>query len=210
VAPVGYLPRCKTVCLPKTYIHDFYVVTDLDDNYRDATLVVEADIKNAGSTATACILEIDVLDGQNQSILNGGIKSFQFKIDGSTQQKATISSMVENPKKWSAEYPNLYTLVLDLKDENGRTLEAFTHRLGFREVEIVDNILKINGVPMKLNGVNSHMHHPEHGQAVPLETLWEDLLIMKRNSTSTASAPAIILPHRNTLKWPMNWDVHSG
>ncbi len=176
----GIYRDVKLYALPKTYIHDYYVVTDLDEQYRNATLVVEADIKNANETTSGCTLEIDVLDKQNISILNGGIQSFPVKVDGGEQKKITISSEVENPAKWSAEYPNLYTLVFHLKDENGNTLEAFTHRLGFREVELIDNVLMVNGVPVKFNGVNSHMHHPEHGQAVPLETLREDLLIMKR------------------------------
>ncbi len=188
----GIYRDVKLYALPKTYVHDFYVVTNLDEQYRDAALAVEVDIKNAERTTTGATLEIDVLDEQNRSILNDGIQSYPFKVDGGAQRKVTISTMVENPRKWSAEYPNLYTLMFHLKDENGKTLEAFTHRLGFREVELVDNIYKINGVPVKLNGVNSHMHHPEHGQAVPLETLREDLLIMKRfniNSVRTCHYP---------------------
>jgi len=59
-------------------------------------------------------------------------------------------------------------------------METFTKKIGFREVEYKNKILTVNGVPVKLNGVNSHMHDPEHGQAVPLETLRKDLVIMKQ------------------------------
>ncbi len=177
---------------PKTFIHDFYVITDLDESYTDAKLAVETDIQNKNSETAACSLEIDVLDENNQSILNEGIQSMNFKIDGHSTKKVTVSSLVENPRKWSAEFPNLYTILFQLKDENGKTIEAFTKKIGFREVELADNILKINGVPVKFNGVNSHMHHPEHGQAVPVETLRKDLLIMKQfniNNVRTCHYP---------------------
>lgn len=165
---------------PKTFIHDFYVVTDLDENYTNATLVVETDIQNKNTATSNCSLEIDVLDENNQSILNDGIQSMNVKVNGNDTKKVTISTLVNNPKKWSAEFPHLYTILFQLKDENGKILEAFTKKIGFREVELVDNILKINGVPIKFNGVNSHMNDPKHGQAVPVETLRKDLLLMKQ------------------------------
>ena len=165
---------------PKTFIHDFYVVTDLDENYTDAKLVVETDIQNKNAELSTCSLEIDVLDKNNQSILNNGMQSMNVTINENASKKVIISTLVENPQKWSAEFPNLYTILFQLKDRNGNTLEAFTKRIGFREVELADNILKINGVPVKFNGVNSHMHHPGRGQAVPVETLKKDLLLMKQ------------------------------
>jgi beta-galactosidase len=176
----GIFRDVKLYALPKTYIHDFYVVTDLDADYRDAKLVVKTDIRNAGSAATSSTLEIDVLDNQGKSILSNGIQSMPVKAEGGEMKNVTVTTLIANPLKWSAEFPNLYTILFHLKDNNGRTLEAFTHRLGFREIEMKNNVLMVNGVPVKFNGVNSHMHHPEHGQAVPLETLWEDLVIMKQ------------------------------
>lgn len=165
---------------PKTFIHDFYVVTDLDKNYKDATLVVETNIQNATNDTVFCAVEIDVFDEKNQSILNDGIQSVNFNIDSASVKKVTLSTLVIDPPLWSAEYPNLYTLLIHLKDKEGNTLEAFTKKIGFREVEYKRQILTVNGVPVKLNGVNSHMHDPEHGQAVPLEMLKKDLLIMKQ------------------------------
>lgn len=176
----GIYRDVKLVAYPKTFIHDFYVTTDLDEKYENALLKAEIDIKNANSTLTNGFVEIDVVDEKGYSIINDDFFSESFEAEPLETKKINLSALVKNPKKWSAEYPNLYTLVFELKDETGKTLEAFTHRIGFREVELVDNVLKINGVPVKFNGVNSHMHHPVHGQAVPLETLREDLLIMKR------------------------------
>lgn len=176
----GIFRDVKIYAQSKTYIRDFYVVTDLDRNYENATLVVQTDIKNAKSDTSKCSFEINVFDENNQSILKDGVQSEDFVVFTNSVKKITISTLVITPKKWSAEFPNLYTLLFQLKDETGKTIEAFTKKIGFREVEYKNKILAINGVPVKLNGVNSHMHHPEYGQAVPLKTLKKDLLLMKQ------------------------------
>ncbi|NQU54120.1 MAG: DUF4981 domain-containing protein [Bacteroidetes bacterium] len=176
----GIFRDVKLYAQPKTYIHDFYVVTDLDKNYKNATLTVQTDIQNTKNDTAICLLEIDVLDEERRSILKDGIQSINFEVDSNSIKKVTISTLVVDPPKWSAEFPNLYTILFQLKDEDGKTIEAFTKKIGFREVEYNNKILTVNGVPVKLNGVNSHMHDPEHGQTVPLETLEKDLLIMKQ------------------------------
>ncbi|HKJ79497.1 MAG TPA: glycoside hydrolase family 2 TIM barrel-domain containing protein, partial [Prolixibacteraceae bacterium] len=176
----GIYRDVKLYTLPKTFIHDYYVTTDLDENYKNAKLAVDFDIQNKSNGMSTVSLEIDVLNKQGKSILNQGIQSQNIKVESNNSKKVAVSTLVENPLKWSAEYPNLYTLVVELKNEEGATLEAFTKKIGFREVGYNNNILTVNGVPVKLNGVNSHMHHPRHGQAVPLETLKKDLLIMKQ------------------------------
>ncbi|MCF6356410.1 MAG: DUF4981 domain-containing protein [Draconibacterium sp.] len=176
----GIYRDVKLYAQPKTYIHDFYVVTDLDKNYKDATLIVETDIQNSKSDTATFTLEIDVFDTDKKSILKDGIQSVNFKINPDSIKKVTISTLVIDPPKWSAEFPNLFTILFQLKNREGKTIEAFTKKIGFREVEYKNNLLTVNGVPVKLNGVNSHMHAPEHGQAVPLKTLKKDLLIMKQ------------------------------
>lgn len=176
----GIFRDVKLVAFPKTYIRDYYVVTDLDQDYKDVTLKIETDIFNAEKDTVNCTIEFDVLDNENESILLDGLQSSTVKISPSSEQKSQLSTLVVDPPKWSAEFPNLYTLLIQLKDEEGNILEAFTKKIGFREVEYKNQILTVNGVPVKLNGVNSHMHDPEHGQAVPLETLRKDLLLMKQ------------------------------
>lgn len=176
----GIFRDVKLYALPKTYIHDYYVTTDLDRDYKDVTLNVETDIKNMIPDSVICVIEVNVFDEKNESILKDGVQSVKIKVDSLSSKKVNISTLVVDPPKWSAEYPNLFTLLVQLKDKNGATLEVFTKRIGFREVEYRNNILTVNGVPVKLNGVNSHMHDPEHGQAVPLETLRKDLIIMKQ------------------------------
>jgi len=188
----GIYRDVKLYAQPKTYIHDFYVVTDLDKNYEDATLIVETDILNRQKDTANFSLEIDIFDNDEKSILKDGVQSINFKVDSNSVKKVTFSTLIIDPPKWSAEFPNLFTILFQLKNAEGKTIEAFTKKIGFREVEYKNNLFTVNGVPIKLNGVNSHMHDPEHGQAVPLETLKKDLLLMKQfniNSVRTCHYP---------------------
>lgn len=176
----GIFRDVKLYAQPKTFIYDYYVFTDLDEAYKNATLNLEVVIKNTGKDSAICRIETDVLDSGENSILEQGRQHQQLKAVPGEITKAVFSIGVKNPPKWSAEFPNLFTLLVHLKDEEGNTLEVFTKKIGFREVEYKNHILTVNGVPVKLNGVNSHMHHPDYGQAVPVETLKKDLLLMKQ------------------------------
>ncbi|MDF1576276.1 MAG: glycoside hydrolase family 2 TIM barrel-domain containing protein [Bacteroidales bacterium] len=178
----GIYRDVKLYAQPGTYIHDFYVVTDLDESYKDATLLIETDIQNKSAEEAIVSVEIDLMDENNHSILNQRLQSGNLEIASDSLEKVKLSVLVVNPKLWSAEFPNLYSLLIQLKGENGETMEAFTAKIGFREVEYNNQILTVNGVPVKLNGINSHMHDPDHGQAVPPETLRKDLLIMKQHN----------------------------
>ncbi len=167
---------------PKTFIHDYYVVTDLDADYKDAVLKVSVDVQSMLKDSVFGSLEMDVFNEEGVSILKDGVQKARFGLDIQSVETVTLSTEVIDPPKWSAEFPNLFILLIQLKNEEGEITEAFSKKIGFREVEYRNKILTVNGVPVKLNGVNSHMHHPEFGQAVPIETLKRDLLLMKQHN----------------------------
>lgn len=178
----GIFRDVKLYAQPQTYIHDHYVTTDLDEDYKDATLNVEVDLTNKLPEKREVSVEMDVLDDEGKSILAEGIQKETLAVDSAASQKVMLSTLVVDPPKWSAEFPHLFQLLIILKDKNGNTLEALSQKIGFREVEYKNHILTVNGTPVKLNGVNSHMHDPKHGQAVPLETLRTDLILMKQHN----------------------------
>lgn len=89
---------------------------------------------------------------------------------------------VASPALWTAETPNLYRLVVSLLDQDGETLEATALNVGFREVEIKEGVLLINGKYVYLNGVNRHEHDPRTGHYVSRESMIEDIVLMKRNN----------------------------
>ena len=91
---------------------------------------------------------------------------------------------VRSPALWSAEKPNLYTLVLTLRDERGKVVESIPQTVGFRQVERKNSQILVNGQPILIKGVNRHEMDPDHGYAVPYERMVEDILIMKRNNVN--------------------------
>jgi len=95
--------------------------------------------------------------------------------------------------KWSAEIPNLYSLVLSLKDTTGNLLEARSARIGFRSIGTTEEgELLINGTPVLLYGVNRHDHHPVRGKSVTREDMLTDVLLMKKfnfNAVRTSHYP---------------------
>jgi len=167
---------------PRTNIRDFQVITDLDDNYRDANLQVEVQLENETDNP-AGTLECLLLDADEQVVLRRDLT-----IDQSTVQ---LTQTVPNPHKWSPEAPDLYTLVLNLKAADG-SMESLSHKLGFREVEIRNGQVLINGVAVLFKGVNRHEFDPYKGRVVSEATMVRDIKLMKQynfNAVRTSHYP---------------------
>jgi beta-galactosidase len=166
---------------PLVHVYDFYVTTDLDDAYRDALLGVQSRIINHGNDRLdGYSIRIQLYDERHRPVLKNALTENVSPDASQKTAENTLSVRVENPGKWSAEIPNLYTLVIELLDAGGEVKEILASRVGFREVEVRHQAIHINGVPVKFNGVNSHMMHPETGHMVDVETMKKDLTLMKQ------------------------------
>lgn len=154
-------------------INDWFLRTDLDDEYKNATLHVNLDTF-VSSRATFKVL-------LKESPQNGGdtISSGQFETYEGTNN-LDVSIKVANPKKWSAEDPYLYTVELSIH-QNSRT-QTIVQKIGFRKVELKNGLICVNGKPITFNGVNRHDHHPLFGRAVPVDFIRKDLLLMKSHN----------------------------
>jgi beta-galactosidase len=95
---------------------------------------------------------------------------------------AWLEGEVKNPAKWTAETPNLYTLVLSLCDTNGTVIEADRCRVGFRKIEIRNGRFLVNGQPIRLRGVNRHENDPDTGHTLSLARMIQDIRLMKRDN----------------------------
>lgn len=93
-----------------------------------------------------------------------------------------ITTVVPDVRPWSAEHPNLYTVILQLKDAGGRVTEQTGGKVGFRTSEIKDGIWLVNGRPVAIKGVNRHEHSGITGQYVPRELMERDIALMKQNN----------------------------
>ena len=171
---------------PKTCLRDFFITTDLDKDYKDSDTKLEAKIINYDDEDKASKLSAYIeKDGKKQKL-----GSEEFTIAGKDSKTINLEAVIKNPLKWSAETPELYTLVIELK--TGKTTTYKSIRFGFKKVEIVGEKILFNGQPLMIRGVNRHDFDPDHGWAVPKERYYQDLDIMKRcniNSIRTSHYP---------------------
>jgi beta-galactosidase len=168
-------------------IRDFFVHTDLDDNYQDARLKVEVSVQNySDQSKDFPKVEMTLLDAnQKPTAFPPMVARLNEQIPAGGEKTVWMNSPVPNPLKWSAEAPNLYTLVLSLNDDKGKTLEHLSAKIGFRKSEIKDGQLLVNGKPIYIKGVNRHEHDPDTGHTISRESMIRDILLMKQHNINT-------------------------
>jgi len=170
------------VAFPKVSLFDFAVQTDLDDHYRNATLKVRALLKNTTpADARGCRLTAQLLDARGEPVPAEGLTA-SANVPANSEAEVQLEAPVSNPRKWNAEQPYLYTLLLSLKNTDGEALQVASVKVGFRKVELKDGNFLVNGVPIMLKGANRHDHHPDTGKAVSLDAMLQDVLLMKRHN----------------------------
>jgi beta-galactosidase len=174
---------------PPVHIRDFAVRTDLDDNYADATLMIRPKIANyADKDLKGWTVEAQLYDHDSAPVLGEALSRTASSIVGERYPQrdnvkfALLEAKIENPRKWSDEDPYLYIFALTLKDAEGEVVEVESCRVGFREVEIKNGELLVNGESVKLFGVNRHEHDPDHGRAVPVSRMIQDIKILKTHN----------------------------
>lgn len=159
---------------PKLHIQDTFVSGDLDSTYSEGTLRVRAKVHNYGESSPPSTLSATLYDDQGKKVAAGRRPIPATPVGG--EMAIDFSIPVPAPKKWTAETPNLYTVVLDLG--NGR--ELISHRVGFRKIEVKGRLFLINGKPIKLKGVNRHEMSPETGHYVTEADMLRDIRLMKQ------------------------------
>ncbi len=197
----GIFREVYLAAAPKFQLYDFFVRTELDGDYRDAELKIHAKVRSFGATEPkGWTLEGRLYDTHGTEALASPISIPVEKLierdrpwlHRGNVPFADLQAHVANPRKWSAEFPHLYTLTLALKDARGATMDARACRIGFRSVEINDRRLLINGCPVKLQGVNRHDFHQLAGKTVSEETMLADVKLMKQlnfNAVRTSHYP---------------------
>jgi beta-galactosidase/beta-glucuronidase len=177
---------------PGVHMRDFWVRTELDERYQDAVLRVRVHAANYGAAAVSGYqVEANLFDAKGRPVLERPVAG-QIEVGQGAEAVLELAQLVANPAKWSAEHPNLYTLLLTLKDEGGRVLEVERCNVGFRQIEIREGQVHVNGVPVLFRGVNRHEHDPIRGHAVTVESMRQDILLMKQfnvNAVRTSHYP---------------------
>ncbi len=171
------------------HVNDFEIKTGLDESYRDAELKISLKVNNASSGSIAAVVEASLLDPAGQSVTS---RAADLSAAAGQDTEAQIVMTVTDPAKWSAETPVLYKLLLTLKDSSGQVVEVIPSRVGFRKVEIREGNLLINGQRVLFKGTNRHEIDPDRGQAITVEGMIQDIVLMKQhnlNSVRTAHYP---------------------
>jgi len=185
---------------PQTYIENVYTEATLSDDFKDGKLAIFAkinetvDASSQGNKGDEAFfnLEAQLFDADGTAVLDSPISGKISNIFIESHGVITVKADIPNIKTWSAEKPNLYTLLVSLKKDNGELLECTAFKLGFKSVKIEDKQLLINGKPVLIKGVNRHDHDPYHGKTVPVETMMKDILLLKQfnfNAVRTAHYP---------------------
>jgi len=167
--------------VPLQHLRDFQVITDLDNQYTNASLTVKMNIRNySASTAKNLTVKLTLSDAGSNQIFE---KKLLVKSTGAGKETLlTLVEDIKNPLKWNAETPNLYVLSLELISPSGETMEVISSRIGFREVEIRNGQLLFNGKAIEIKGTNRHEFDMYRGRALTRETMVRDIMLMKRNN----------------------------
>ena len=171
---------CYLVARNATHINDYEITTDLDANYKDATFI--ANLKLNQSAAATALIQIN--DGDKL------VKEASVTFNNESEKKVSIP--VSEPKLWSGEAPNLYNVLITLKDKSGKVIEVIPQRTGFRKIEIINGQFLVNGKPLLVKGVNRHEVDPVSGQAISKEAMLKDIKLMKQfniNAVRTSHYP---------------------
>ena len=166
---------------PATHIADYHYVTELNADYDRAKLQVEVAL--GGEAFAEGEVALTLWQG-DEPIATATARPGSAIVDerGNWAERLNVTLAVDRPALWSAEMPALYRLTLALRDGQGNLLEAEACDVGFRRVEISNGLLKVNGQPLLIRGVNRHEHHPENGQVMDEATMRRDIELMKQHN----------------------------
>jgi beta-galactosidase/beta-glucuronidase len=177
---------------PPIHVRDFWVRTDLDEAYQDGILSVRANVRNySDQEAADYVVEVKLFAANGKPVFAEPM-SEQVVVETGDEITLELERTVINPEKWSDEHPYLYTLLITIKDATGNILEVESCKVGFREIEVKEGQIHVNGQPILIKGVNRHEHDPDTGHAVSVESMIQDILLMKRfniNAVRTSHYP---------------------
>ena len=169
---------------PKVHVRDFFVKAGLDKSYLNGEFKLNVEVENLTNAAAGQYTVGAVVTSMDKSekIIDLSLTS---AVDNRKATKFKFEAKVDNPKKWSAEQPNLYKLVITLKDEKGEIKEVIAQNIGFRTAEIKNGQFLVNGQPVYVKGANRHEHDPDKGHVISEESMLLDIQLMKEFNLNT-------------------------
>jgi beta-galactosidase len=177
---------------PVTRIRDFWARASLDDRFEDGIFDLDVDIvRHDDARPSARTVAVDLV-GPDGTPVWSAARRLKATVGGRDHATVTLHEALPGVKRWTAETPALYRVLLTLEDESGAALETVTTRVGFRRVDIAGGQLRVNGVPFTIRGVNRHEHDPDRGYAIGEDMMLADIRLMKQfniNAVRTSHYP---------------------
>ena len=178
------------------HIQDVFAVGDLTDDYQDGILRTKVKIGFPAEQIKECSVELHLFDPNREPIWNQQLFFTDVSLSNEwfasqfPSNELNFEQEIKSPSPWTAETPNLYTLVVTLKSSSGT--EFTSCKIGFRKVEIRERMLLVNGKRVMIKGVNYHDHDDKTGKAISRELFVKDLHLMKQfnvNAIRTSHYP---------------------
>lgn len=177
----GIFRSVKLLAFPPVFIKDIHLKSQFYDGFSQADVVIDSQIffHQQDHPKEKELYYTAVLQYAGEELAR---TDQRFVISPDQSNPLTTRLSVNHPRLWSAEIPNLYDVFLILSDQNGNQIDVRHFRHGFRQVEIRDRQLLVNGQSILIKGVNRHDFDPLSGHTMTAERLLEDVLLMKRNN----------------------------
>lgn len=173
------------IARPVVHLADFNVKATLDETYKDGLMDLKAVFSQLPSKTNAQFLKVQLSD-------KSGKVWYEAKQQIKNLKEIKFSTRIANVKTWNAEHPNLYQLKLSHVDSKGKTIETIAHSIGFRTAEVKGGLFLINGVPLKIKGVNRHEHNMYTARVITEADMIQDIRLMKElnvNAVRTSHYP---------------------
>ncbi|MHC1708541.1 MAG: glycoside hydrolase family 2 TIM barrel-domain containing protein [Bacteroidales bacterium] len=167
---------------PKAYIKNYQVNSDFEPSTGQGFCKVDVHYSGYGASIPGLTTE-GTLYYKNQ--VAGNFESMNHTLTSGNDVMASLKLEIARVKPWNAEAPELYTLVIRLKDSKGKVIEIVSCKTGFRNVVIKNGQLLVNGKPILIKGVNRHEHDPVTGHVISKERMEEDIRLMKEANINT-------------------------
>ena len=173
------------VATPKTFIVDHYITSELEPGFTSGRMNVQLSFFHEGTKAVRKQVQVDLIAPDGHTVATR-----QAQVDvqpGSFATQVNVSfDGLSQLQPWSAEHPNLYTVVVRQQTQDGQDEMLFSTKYGFRDVRIVDGrLVYVNGQRVFFKGVNTQDIHPLYGHAIDVETMLRDVTLMKQANINT-------------------------
>lgn len=168
---------------PKIHIHDFFIHSELDDDFVNGQLSIDIEIESTEVSIQNHKIQVELFE--DDKFEN---RIYQSELDLTSKSKPHFETTLNQVRKWTAETPNLYYLQISLLDSAGNILESLTQQVGFKQVEISGGQLLVNGEAIIFRGVNRHEWDPVNGRAISIESMLEDIRLMKAHNINSVRA----------------------